>query len=107
MNGIQPPFLPEYGPAPVGVCSRWGGKAPCGAAGSHHVIWDSDLRNGCVCAAHLGEIRKNWVYLGLHPYTADCAAFTTGHADWDPGRDCCGSPSADQVPEQVLVHLSR
>jgi hypothetical protein len=87
---IQPPFYLERGPAPTGVCSRWLGDSPCGAAGTHHVIWEpADLTNGCVCPVHVAEIRREWVYIGLHPYTADCVAFTTGDAMWILSEDRC------------------
>lgn len=87
---IQPPLKVADGPAPTGVCSRWMGTSPCGAAGTHHVVWDSDMTNGCVCASHTEEIRKNWVYVGLHPYTAACAS--PGIAIWIEAEDRCVMP---------------
>jgi hypothetical protein len=92
MSDINPPIYRDRGPAPTGVCCRWMGTSPCGAAGSHHVIWDSNLTNGCVCASHVAEIRQRWVYIGLHPYTADCVAFTDGEAEWDASKDRCERP---------------
>jgi hypothetical protein len=68
--------------------------SPCGAAGTHHVIWDLEMYNGCVCAAHREEIRRNWVYVGLHPYDAACAA--AGRSFWQPGEDRCVLPDEDQ-----------
>lgn len=90
---IQPPIYTEHGPAPTGVCSRWMGDSPCGAAGTHHVIWDSDMTNGCVCAVHHAEIRQNWVYVGLHPYTHACGM--PGVAVWVAGEDRCVMPGDD------------
>jgi hypothetical protein len=96
MSEIQPPFYDDdLGPAPTGVCSRWMGDSPCGAAGTHHVIWDSNLTNGCMCQPHVAEARARWVYIGLHPYTSDCVAFTVGEADWLPGEDRCAAVTPD------------
>lgn len=91
MDAIQPPvFDDEAGNhAPAAVCGRWMNGAPCGAAGSHHVIWDSDMSNGCVCSAHAREIRQHWVFMGLHPYTADCAGTNAGTAVWIAAEDRC------------------
>lgn len=94
LSDIQPPIYDDLGPAPTGVCSRWMGTSPCGAAGDHHVIWDNDLTNGCVCPAHVEEVRQRWVYVGLHSYTADCVAFTKGQAEWNPSLDRCCRPAA-------------
>jgi hypothetical protein len=91
---IQPPLDVAPGPAPAGVCSRWMGSSPCGAAGTRHVIWDSEMTNGCVCTAHAEEIRRNWVYLGLHPYTVACAA--PGRAEWLSGEDRCVLPGSGE-----------
>ena len=91
---IQPPIYEDHGPAPTGVCSRWMGGSPCGAAGTHHVIWDSEMTNGCVCMAHHEEIRQNWVYIGLHPYDAACAA--AGRSVWRPSEDRCVLPDSGQ-----------
>ena len=91
---IQPPLYDDLGSAPTGVCSRWMGDSPCGAAGTHHVIWDSEMTNGCVCAAHHEEIRQNWVYVGLHPYTAACAA--AGVAVYLVAEDRCVLPDDDR-----------
>ena len=88
---VQPPMFNELGPAPAGVCSRWVDGSPCGAAGTHHVIWDSEMTNGCVCAAHAEEARQNWVYIGLHPYTAACAA--AGVAVYLVDEDRCVFPA--------------
>jgi hypothetical protein len=66
------------------------GDSPCGAAGTHHVVWDNDMTNGCVCAGHTEEIRQNWVYVGLHPYTAACAS--PGVAIWIETEDRCVMP---------------
>lgn len=95
MTAIQPPMLGEYGRAPSGVCSRWLGDSPCGAAGTHHVIWDSEMTNGCVCDVHAAEIRQNWVYIGLHPYAAACAA--SGVAVYLPDHDLCVFPIDELV----------
>jgi hypothetical protein len=92
---IQPPLHEEHGPAPSGVCSRWMGDSPCGAAGTHHVIWDSEMTNGCVCATHTDEIRRNWVYLGLHSYSAACAS--PGIAIWIEAEDRCVMPGDDRA----------
>ena len=91
---IQPPLYDDLGPAPTGVCSRWMGDSPCGATGTHHVVWDSEMNNGCVCAAHREEIRQNWVYVGLHSYDVACAA--AGRAVWRPGEDRCVLPEDSQ-----------
>ena len=91
---IQPPIYDDLGSAPTGVCSRWMGDSPCGAAGTHHVIWDSEMTNGCVCATHREEIRQNWVYIGLHPYDAACAA--AGRAVWVASEDRCVLPDSGQ-----------
>lgn len=105
MSDIQPPIYEDLGSAPTGVCSRWMGTSPCGAAGTHHVIWDSDLSNGCVCADHVAEIRTHWVYVGLHPYTSECIAFTRGEADWLPNEDRCAytGPSGEVAGAQMHV----
>jgi hypothetical protein len=94
-------FYEDLGPAPTGVCCRWTGDSPCGAAGTHHVVWDSDLTNGCCCAAHTAEARQEWVYIGLHPYTEDCAAFTTGAAEWLPAEDRCVSAHPLPAPARL------
>lgn len=107
LSDIQPPIYKERGPAPTGVCSRWMGTSPCGAAGSHHVIWDSDLTNGCVCPAHVTETRERWVYIGLHPYTADCVAFTEGEADWNPSLDRCCRPAPDPLAAMAHAEVAR
>ncbi len=98
MSEIQPPFYDNLGPAPTGVCSRWMGMSPCGAAGDHHVIWGNDLSNGCLCTEHVEEVRQRWVYIGLHPYNSDCVAFTKGQAEWNASLDrCCRPASAASV----------
>jgi hypothetical protein len=55
------------------------------------------MTNGCVCDAHATEARQNWVYIGLHPYTAACAA--AGVAVYLVDKDRCvfpaDEPSAD------------
>jgi len=96
---IQPPIYPEHGNAPAGVCSRWMDGSPCGAAGTRHVIWDSEMHNGCVCARHHEEIRQNWVYVGLHPYTAACAS--PGRAVWVVAEDRCVLPDDDDAQRQA------
>jgi hypothetical protein len=63
------------------------GESPCGAAATHHVIWDVDYTNGAMCAGHVTECRRRWVYIGLHPYIGDCVAFTQGRAEWDATQD--------------------
>jgi hypothetical protein len=91
-DAIQPPIFDDPadgGGAPQGVCGRWLGTAPCGAAGTHHVIWDNDTQNGCICAEHATEIRRRWVYVGLHPYTAACASVRSGRVIWLPSEDRC------------------
>jgi hypothetical protein len=103
VSDIHPPFYEELGPAPTGVCCRWMGEYPCGAAGSHHVIWDADLTNGCVCPAHVSEIRQHWAYMGLHPYTADCVAFTRGDAYWLPAEDRCARAPGAGEHQQALI----
>ena len=96
---MQPPFYDEPGPAPPAVCSRWMDGSPCGSAASHHVIWDTGGRdNGAVCLLHVAEIRRHWVYAGLHPYESACAASGCG-AVWLRADDRCvvpdnSSPSA-------------
>jgi hypothetical protein len=100
---IQPPFYDDLGPAPTGVCSRWMGDSPCGAAATHHVIWDLDLINGAMCAAHEDEARHRWVWIGLHPYTDDCAAFTSGDADWLPGEDRCARMAPHAIVAAALA----
>ncbi len=98
---IQPPLHVAPGPAPAGVCSRWMDNSPCGAAGTHHVIWDLEMNNGCVCGTHREEIRQNWVYIGLHPYDAACAA--PGRAVWLSGEDRCVLPGSEEeyTPENT------
>lgn len=99
---IQPPTFPDPnggGGAPIAVCGRWMGSGPCGAAGSHHVIWNSGMHNGCICDGHAGEIRQRWVYLGLHPYTAACASVESGRVIWLPGEDRCVTEAAAPDPE--------
>ena len=91
---IQPPIYDDLGPAPTGVCSRWIGDSPCGAAGTHHVIWDSEMTNGCVCTAHREEIRQNWVYIGLHLYAPACGM--PGRAVWVASEDRCVLPGSGQ-----------
>ena len=86
-DDIQPPILESLGPAPHGVCSRWMNGSPCGAAGTHHVIWDLEMHNGCVCPAHAAEARCEWVFIGLHPYTVACAS--PGVAVWLADEDRC------------------
>jgi hypothetical protein len=98
---IQPPILDQHGGAPTGVCSRWMGDSPCGAAGVSHVVWDYEMRNGCLCAAHTAEARQNWVYVGLHPYTAACAS--PGVAFWLPDEDRCVLPD-DGMPQAEGEH---
>jgi hypothetical protein len=71
------------------------GDSPCGAAGTHHVIWDNDMLNGCVCAAHHEEIRLNWVYIGLHPYSVACAS--PGVGIWLADEDVCVLPSPEEA----------
>ncbi len=90
---IQPPFYDEPGPAPPAVCSRWMDDSPCGSAASHHVIWAAQS-NGAVCPFHAAEIRRHWVYAGLHRYEPACAA--SGHgAVWLHADDRCVLPDAD------------
>lgn len=101
MVEIQPPIVKGQGRAPTGVCSRWIGDSPCGAAGTHHVIWDSDMRNGCVCPSHYDEIKANWVYVGLHPYTQACAS--PGIAVWLDDEDRCVFPGGEQVEQPLDV----
>lgn len=79
------------------------GDAPCGAAGTHHVIWDLEMNNGCICAAHREEIRLNWVYIGLHLYDAACAA--AGRSFWRPGEDRCVLPGEDRCGSEA-EHLT-
>lgn len=99
---IQPPILDGHGPAPTGVCSRWMAVSPCGAAGTWHVIWDSDMTNGCACEAHAAEARRNWVYIGLHPYSAACAS--PGVAEYLPGEDRCVLPDDEaQRPDSAAI----
>jgi hypothetical protein len=100
---IQPPILADLGHAPEGVCSRWMKGSPCGGAGMHHVIWDSEMTNGCVCASHTAEVRENWVYIGLHRYTAACAA--PGLAVWLVSEDRCVLPAdeREEVRHAVAV----
>jgi hypothetical protein len=93
--GIQPPFLDHLGPAPAGVCSRWMDGSPCGAAGVFHVIWDYEMRNGCLCDGHAAEARREWAYAGLHPYTAACAS--PGTAFWLPDEDRCVFPDSEDA----------
>ena len=88
---FQPPIYDDLGKAPAGVCSRWMGDSPCGAAGTSHVVWDSEMSNGCVCADHAEEIRQNWIYVGLHPYAAPCAA--AGRAVYRVTEDRCVFPA--------------
>lgn len=99
---IQPPMLDDLGPAPTGVCSRWMGRSPCGASATHHVIWDMEMANGAVCAAHTEEARKKWVYVGLHLYTPACAA--AGVALWLPDEDRCAFP--DDGTEALALALA-
>lgn len=92
MSEIQPPILTEHGKAPAAVCARWIGDSPCGAAATAHVIWDSTATaNAAVCKRHEGEIRERWVYAGLHPYDAACAAAGLGATDvcWFAHEDRC------------------
>ena len=104
MSEIHPPFYGELGPAPTGVCSRWMGDSPCGAAATHHVIWDVDFTNGAMCASHVGEARERWTWIGLHSYTEDCVAFTQGRAEWDATQDRCVTPSPDVLREIRQAH---
>jgi hypothetical protein len=71
------------------------GTYPCGAAATHHVIWDVDYTNGAMCDRHTAECRQQWVYIGLHPYSSDCVAFTEGRAEWDAAHDRCVTPPPD------------
>lgn len=82
---ITPPLYPELGPAPVSVCSRWMGDSPCGAAATWHVIWDVEMSNGAQCDTHAAEARRNWMFVGMHPYSPACAA----HGNWFPDEDVC------------------
>jgi hypothetical protein len=102
--GIQPPFYDDIGPAPTGVCSRLMGASPCGAAGTHHVIWDMEMTNGCVCPKHVAEARMNWVFVGLHPYTAACAA---RRATWLPDEDRCVMLADPEREAASAAELSR
>lgn len=86
---IQPPIYENLGSAPTGVCSRWMDGSPCGAAATHHVIWDLEMHNGALCDAHVAEARANWVYIGLHPYAPACCP----PGEWDPSEDRCVSPT--------------
>ena len=72
MEQVHPQFPKGLDSAPDAVCSRWMGDTPCGAIATHHVIWDYGMRNSCVCAAHVAEVRQNWAYIGLHPYDPAC-----------------------------------
>lgn len=104
-DDIQPPILPELGPAPTGVCSRWMGDCPCAAAGTHHVIWDLEMHNSCLCPAHVTEARRDLVFIGLHPYTVACAS--AGVAVWLADEDRCvfedggGEPAAARIAERT------
>lgn len=93
-----PPIYGELGPAPAGVCSRWLGEYPCGAAATHHVIWAdggaNGVANGAVCAGHQAEVRARWAYAGLHPYGPACAASGTQASRWLPDEDRCELVSA-------------
>jgi hypothetical protein len=95
---FQPSLKVADGPAPSGVCSRWMGDSPCGAAGTHHVVWDSDMTNGCVCPVHVEEIRANWVYVGLHPYAVACAS--PGVAVYLVDEDRCVLPEDEAAVEK-------
>ena len=101
---IQPPIYDDLGSAPTGVCSRWMGDSPCGAAGTHHVIWDLEMNNGCVCAAHREEIRLNWVYIGLHPYTPACGM--PGRAVWVASEDRCVLPDSGRQADNEARPLT-
>jgi hypothetical protein len=70
--------------------------SPCGAAGTHHIIWDYDMRNGCICAEHAAEARRKWVFIGLHPYTVACASSGPNtRAFWLHKEDRCVLPGDD------------
>ena len=99
MTEFQPPILTDLGHAPTGVCSRWMGDSPCGAAATHHVIWNLDMRNGAMCPAHEQETRSRWVYVGLHPYTEACAG--PPGAFWIEAEDRC------EVDEPLADHMAR
>lgn len=89
MTEILPPIIEGAGTAPAAVCARWLIDHPCGAAAAVHVIWDLDMHNGPVCAEHAAEARRRWVFLGMHTYTAECAATNGGGATWLPDEDRC------------------
>jgi hypothetical protein len=101
MTEIQPPILREHGHAPAGVCSRWLRTSPCGAAATHHVIWDSAMTNGALCGAHEAEARRHWVFIGLHPYDHACAS--PGVAEWLPDEDRCVLPGSPAEPEPAAA----
>ncbi|HEY6493299.1 MAG TPA: hypothetical protein VIZ43_08510 [Trebonia sp.] len=103
MTEIQPPILADTGVAPTGACSRWIGDSPCGAAGTHHVIWDLEMHNSCICPAHVSEARERWVFIGLHPYTAACAG--PPGAFWLADEDRCevDKPLADHIARELGV----
>lgn len=104
---VTPPFPRPDEAAPTGVCARWMGEAPCGAAATMHIIWDLDMRNGPVCPRHDEEARQLWAFIGRHPYEAPCGR----QSIWDPTADrclpepehcdCCGHRyDGDHVPGQ-------
>ena len=104
MNEFQPRIIKGRGHAPGGVCSRWMDDSPCGAAATHHVIWDYEMHNGCVCPAHADEARKLWVYVGFHPWAGACSA--AGVPEWIESEDICvipGSPAGAMTREMAAA----
>ncbi len=106
MTEFSPPLYTELGPAPAGVCSRWLGDSPCGAAATHHVIWNYDMRNGAQCPRHAEEAREHWVFIGLHPYTAACAG--PPGAFWLEAEDRCviDEPPADHIARELGLSVA-
>lgn len=89
---ITPPQVRPDEEAPAGVCSRWIGPGPCGAAATSHVIWGNDGQNAAICARHETEARRRWVYLSLHPYQSAC---THGTEHYRTDLDRCVQPAEE------------
>ena len=64
---------PLFNEAPGGVCSRWLGDHNCGKPAVMHIMWTSDMENGCCCAEHNAEAGDQWCFYARHPWQPACS----------------------------------
>jgi hypothetical protein len=67
----RPPIIRDHFPI-ARTCTRWLNDHDCGKEAVGHVIWDSTMENGFVCAEHLKELGAIWEYLAVHLVGPDC-----------------------------------